>query len=159
MVYVISNHEKQLILDVLGMVSTDFEKLEADEKPEATEDDFVTADKALNVCRRIILEVPITDRIGDIVKDLCVLLHNWNVNVGNFDKLHKAIKFINAAVDQHFTIVTAIEVLKRVMDRAAMITSECDNVNSISAHYLKALDVIHEAKGCGGCDDEQSCGS
>jgi hypothetical protein len=158
MVYIIHHRERQDLDTMLGMMNTDFDKLEAGEEVTTNDEDIQTVDRALNFCKRVLLEVPITDRISDLVKDICVLIHNWNSNVGNTERIHKDVRFLTAAIDQHFTIATAIEVLKRVLDKAAMSLADCDNVNSISMHYLTALDRVHEDKGCGGCD-EKSCGS
>jgi hypothetical protein len=144
MTYVINSREKEHLNLMIGMVVTDLNNLGTEDEVERTEEDLHIMRRAMTIGKRLILEVPITERIREIVKDVCLLAHNWNVNVGNDAELHKDIKFINVAIDQHFTIVQAIEVLKRVLDRAETVYVDNENINSISTHYLQVLDKINK---------------
>lgn len=157
MIYVVGKREKHHIDEMLGMVSTDFGNLENGDEVVATGADVEVAHNSLNVCKRILLEVPITERVSTLVKDICLLLHNWNQNIAHNERIHKDCRFLTNAVDQHYTITGAIEVLKNILERASLNVRMDDNINSISRHYLTALDKIHEEKECGGSCADKEC--
>ena len=144
MVYIIHPTERESIERVLGIIATDFGKLEEDEKVEVEQDDVDAMHSVLNFCKRMVLEEPITERLSDLVTGICLLVHNWNVNLGEDGTIHKDVKFLTSAMKQHFTIVQAVEILKNILGRINNINHGHDNINSISAHYLQALDKIHE---------------
>ncbi len=144
MTYVIYPREKEHLNLMIGLVVTDLNNLGTEDEVAVTDADQLIMRQAMTVCKRFIIEVPITERIKEIVKDICLLAHNWNVNVGDNAELHKDVKFISQAIDQHFTVVQAIEVLKRVLDRAEVSYVDNENINSISTHYLQVLDKINK---------------
>jgi len=143
MVYIISPDERSRVDMMLGMVVTDLEKLENDETVEPTQDDVDTIHNVLNFCKRLVLDEPITERLSELIRSLCLLMHNWNINLSKDGVVHKDVKFLNNAIDQHFTIVQGIEILKRILGKIDNLNYGCDNINSISTHYLQALDKIH----------------
>lgn len=160
-VYVLTHTDRDSIDKLLGMVVTDLETLESEKEPqEVTDEDILVVLDSLNMCKRFLLELPITERITELVKAICLVAHNWNTNVGNNSTIHKDVRFINAAIDQHYTIASAIEILKRVLDRAERSYLNYDNINSISAHYLSVLEQLGKEdlcdSECGG-ECEENC--
>jgi hypothetical protein len=143
MVYIIHPQEREAINLVLGMAHTDLTKLEENKEVKATEEDTNSMHAALNFCKRLVIDEPITERLAELVEGICLVVHNWNVNIGNDGTIHKDVKFLNSAIKQHFTITQAIEILKRILGKFENLNYGCDNINSISAHYLEALDKIH----------------
>lgn len=148
LVYAIRHHELASLNLMLGTVSTDLTKLENGEEPEWTEQDVVDVSQAMNFCKRIILDEPITETLVELVKAICLCVHNWNINVAKDGGIHKDVKFINNAIDGHYTIVQAIEVLKRLIQKGEHAIQGQDNINCISEHYLRTLDKIHGEKKC-----------
>lgn len=144
MVYIITPDERDKVNLMLGMITTDLSKLEKDEEVKVEQEDIDVLHNTLNFCKRLILDEPITERLSELVKNICLVMHNWNINLGKDETVHKDIKFLSTAIDQHYTLSQAIEILKRILGKIENLDHGSDNINSISAHYLQALDKIHE---------------
>lgn len=155
MIYIISPDEREHVDRMLGVVETDLGRLETEDEFKVTQDDIDILHVALNLCKRLILDEPITERLSELVSNLCLLMHNWNINLGKDGTIHKDIKFLNNAIDQHFTIVQGIEILKRILHKIDTMNYGCDNINSISAHYLEALDKMHGEKDDDECKEDR----
>jgi hypothetical protein len=144
MVYIVHPNEREAIDVMLGIARTDLDKLANGEEVIANKEDTDKMHNALNFCKRLVIDEPVTERLAELVEGICLMTHNWNVNVGKDGTIHKDVKFLNSAMKQHFTIAQAIEILKRILGKFENLNYGCDNINSISAHYLEALDKIHE---------------
>lgn len=149
LVYVFGTEQMRQIRHMIDMVLVHFALLEKDEEVNLVEEDLQIARIPLDLCKAIVLEHPITDRLVEVVEGICKLVHNWNVNVGDDRQIHGDVKFLSNAIKQHYTIANAIEVLK-VLIQSAKSTAKLDReISTISEHYLKALDAVNEGDDCG----------
>jgi hypothetical protein len=141
--YIISKGDMDDMGAFVGMIVVHFEALEKEEDVPRGDDDLLIVHRALDVCKRTVLNHVITDKVKDLVNNTCILAHNWNNNIGNDAKLEGEVRLLDTLVQQHFTIGSAIDVLKSVLEQVRHSASSVSDVGLISRHYLEALDAIN----------------
>lgn len=137
----------------LSVAERDFAALENGEEVVLTEDDKKIVVRVLDLCKMILLEVPITDELKELVSDVCILLFNWNNNTENDNAIAHDIRFIRNTIDMHFTLISLVTFTKAVVREATkkkVISSV--RTDEISNHFLSAIDALNEEK-------ERDCGN
>lgn len=152
-IYIISNDEITEIEEFLSVMVKTFERLEEDEEVVASADDIHAVMMAVQVCKRVAIEEPISDRVRSLLEGIIKLAFNWNQNMQASSQLEVEIKFVDMFLQQHYTVVASIDVLKALLRLVKTYSSVPRDAGLISAHYLKALDALHE----GESSEEDSC--
>jgi hypothetical protein len=142
-------NNRQIIPKFLTIAEEHFTALECEEKVVATEDDIHNVVKVLDLCKMILLEVPITDKLRELVSTVCLLAFNWNKNMSNEKAINTDIKFIRNAVEMHFTMIDMISFTKAVVREAQRRTvTSSGRTDEISRHFLSAIDAVKKEKEC-----------
>lgn len=145
---------RAIIPKFITLVRNHFIALEKDEKVVATDDDIFNVTKVLDLCKMIVLEVPITDELKELLSDLCLLTFNWNQNIPNDKSIAYSIRFVRTTVDMHFTLIDLVTFTKAVVREAKKknVTSSVQT-DEISRHFLSAIDALQKEKD----SDEDIC--
>lgn len=154
MVYVLHHRVKEHVSLLLDMARQHFAILDSDEEVKWTKEDVRIAQVVMDDCKKLVLSTPITERIKELVTEICKLVHNWNINIASDGTLHTDAKFITNAVDMHFSMVEMVQVCKVACEILDVKVAHAEPVEIISAHFLAALDVLHKE---GECREEDTC--
>lgn len=147
----VQGNSRNTIPTFLDIAKKHFDALEKDEEVVATEEDLFNAMKVLDLCKMIVVEIPITDELKELVNDLCMLVYNWNKNLEDSEVLTRDIKFLRNAIEMHFCLIDLVKFTKIVMRQAERKhMSSAERTDEISRHFLHAIDALQE-----GCDCEE----
>lgn len=96
--------------------------------------------KTLDIARDIIMTQPLTSEADDFFRKWLYLTYNWNNNVLKDNSIEKDIKYLIRVMDQHYTIVEAINHLIMLNKKTEKLKSWEPPSFSLSKHYLKSFD-------------------
>lgn len=149
----IEGNHRLLIPKFVDIAHEHFRALEDGEEVVATDDEVFEAVRVLDLCKMILLEVPITDSIRELVGDVTILIYNWNQNVADKKNIQTDAQFIRNAIEMHMTVIELVQFTKSVM-REVKKTYQRSPVQTdeISRHFLSAIDALQEQKECD-CED------
>lgn len=95
---------------------------------------------SINITLEIVIDYPLNNQLSNFLLAWSELLFNWNENVEKNNELHEKCKTLNRFLQQHFTIVEAIQVLRRLNQKNEQLRSWMPPSFELSQHYLKKLD-------------------
>jgi len=123
-----------------NIIKTDIGLLNNDQKFKDSEDNYKKVYDTINDSRNIIIESPISPKVEEFFKVWSELIINWNNNTFQKNELNVDAIFIIRMIDQHYTIVESIEVLKVLNKRFKNTKNWNPPAFEIAPHYLKYLD-------------------
>ncbi|RLE67012.1 MAG: hypothetical protein DRJ38_00130 [Thermoprotei archaeon] len=97
--------------------------------------DVAAVNKVADVLLDRVTRMPITPYMKDFSEQCCLLLYNWNQSIENTDAaLTSKLRAIDRLVKAHYTIMDAINVLRRLV-RGPYVPAAYE----LSRHYLEVM--------------------
>lgn len=104
------------------------------------ESDIKTIKRSIRICKSFILEAYLDKKETEFIKDWIYLVFNWNQNTLKDNDLNVSMQYLLRIMDQHYTIIEAIDHLKFLLDRSKKIQGWQPPSFELSKHYLKFLE-------------------
>jgi len=109
--------DKENVVESFEIMKTDISKLENNEEYTSKDDDHSKIFTSIDSILHCINNDPITPELNTFSILWCRLVINWNNNTIRKEILGKNCMFIIRLLDQHYTIIESIEIMKMLNKR------------------------------------------
>jgi len=128
-----------LIRECNEFMVSDLEKCINDENVAVTQEHMNAVWELLNLFQSTLIYTPLNPYIIDLVSTILILINNWNNNIAKSKELAERVSVLDRLLKQHLSILEAINLLKKLIDRADRLIRYDPKIFDFSEHYMRVI--------------------